>query len=102
LGNSDQWLFIPSNEQAKTLCKKQSRYRKNVEYAFVILQAKYEIMKGLARLWSQEYLKYIVDCVIILHNMGILYEQGMEELSIDDYENATRGNLDNDRDVTAF
>jgi hypothetical protein len=31
--------------------------------------------------------------------MGIYYEQGMEELSIDDYENATRANLDNNRDV---
>jgi hypothetical protein len=56
-------------------------------------------MKGPTRLWSQEDLKYIVDCVIILHNMGIYYEQGMEELSIDDYENATRANLDNNRDI---
>jgi hypothetical protein len=92
----------PQTNKQRHFVKKQSRYRKNVEYAFIILQAKYEIMKGLARLWSQEYLKYIVDCVIILHNMGILYEQGMEELNIDDYENATRENLDNDRDVTAF
>jgi hypothetical protein len=63
------------------------------------MQAKYVIMKGPDRLWSQEDLKYIVDCVIILHNMGIFYEQGMEELSIEDYENATRANLDNNRDV---
>jgi hypothetical protein len=56
-------------------------------------------MKGPARLWSQEDLKYIVDCVIILHNMDIFYEQSMEELRIEDYENATRVNLDNKRDV---
>jgi predicted hydrolase (HD superfamily) len=65
------------------------------------MQAKYAIMKGPARLWSQEDLKYIVDCVIILHNMGIFYEQGLEELSIEDYENATHANLDNNRDVPA-
>jgi ABC-type Na+ transport system ATPase subunit NatA len=56
-------------------------------------------MKGPANLWSQEDLKYIVDCVIILHNMDIFYEQSMEELRIEDYENATRANLDNKRDV---
>jgi hypothetical protein len=55
-----------------------------------------------ARLWSQEDLKYVVDSVIILHNMCIYYEQGMEELSIDDYENATHANLDNNRDVPAI
>jgi predicted hydrolase (HD superfamily) len=63
------------------------------------MQAKYAIMKGPARLWSQDDLKYIVECVIILHNMCIFYEQGKEDLRIEDYENATRGNLDNNRDV---
>jgi hypothetical protein len=33
--------------------------------------------------------------------MVIFYEQGMEELKIEDYENATRANLDNNRDVSA-
>jgi hypothetical protein len=33
-------------------------------------------------------LEYIVDCVIILHNMGIMYEQGMEELQPEDYDDA--------------
>jgi hypothetical protein len=50
-------------------------------------------------LWSQEDLKYIIDCVIILNNMGIIYEQGMEESRIEDYENATCPNLDTNRDV---
>jgi hypothetical protein len=63
------------------------------------MQAK--ICHHAAKLWSQEDLKYIVDCVIILHNMGFFYEQGLEELSIEDYENATRANLDNNRDVPA-
>jgi hypothetical protein len=67
----DQWLFIPSNEQTTTLCKKQSRYRKDVECVFGVMQAKYVIIKVPARLWSQKGLKYIVDYVIILHNMGI-------------------------------
>jgi hypothetical protein len=51
-------------------------------------------------LWSQEDLKYIIDYVIILNNMGIIYEQGME-LRIEDYKNATCANLDTNRDVPA-
>jgi hypothetical protein len=52
-------------------------------------------------LWSEVDLKYIVDCVIILHNMVILYEKDMEQLQIEDYENATRATLDTNRDVPA-
>jgi hypothetical protein len=44
-------------------------------------------------------LKYIVDCVIILHNMGIDYEKGMEELRIEDYDDATMPRLDPNRNV---
>jgi hypothetical protein len=91
----------PQTNKQRHFAKEQSMYRKDVECVFGIMQAKYAIMKGPARLWSQEDLKYIVDCVIILHNMGIFYEQGMEDLRIEDYENATRGNLDNNRDVPA-
>jgi hypothetical protein len=91
----------PQTNKQRHFTKEQSMYRKDVECVFSIMQAKYAIMKGPARLWSQEDLKYIVDCVIILHNMGIFYEQGMEDLRIEDYENATRGNLDNNIDVPA-
>lgn len=91
----------PQTNKQKCFAQQQSRYRKDVERAFGVLQAKYAIVKGPARLWSQEDLKYIVDCVIILHNMGILYEKDMEELRIEDYENATRANLDDHRDVPA-
>jgi hypothetical protein len=59
-------------------------------------------MNEPARLWSQKDLKYIIDCVIILHNMGIFYKQGMKVLRIEGYENATHANLDNNRDVPAI
>jgi hypothetical protein len=89
----------PQTNKQRHFTKEQSRYRKDVKCAFGIIQAKYAIMKGTARLWSQEDLKYIIDCVIILHNMGIFYKQDMEELRIQDYENATRANLDTNRDI---
>jgi hypothetical protein len=78
---------------------KQCEYRKDVERSFGVLQAKYAIMKGPTRQWSVEDLKYIADCVIILHNMGIMYESGMEELRIEDYDKATWPSLDPNRNV---
>ena len=70
-----------------------------MERAFGVLQAKYAIMKGPARRFSPVALKYIVDCVIILHNMGIEYEKGMEELRIEDYDDATRPTLAPNRNI---
>jgi hypothetical protein len=89
----------PQTNKQRHFTKEQSRYRKDVKCALGIIQAKCAIMKGTARLWSQEDLKYIIDCVIILHNMGIFYKQDMEELRIEDYENATHANLDTNRDI---
>jgi hypothetical protein len=91
----------PQSNKQKRFAEEQSKWRKDVERSFGKMQAKYAITKGPARLWSQEDLKYIIDCVVILNNMGIIYEQGMEELRIEDYENATRANLDTNRDVPA-
>jgi hypothetical protein len=89
----------PQTNKQKRFAAQQSRYRKDVECSFGILQAQYAIIKGPARLWSEVDLKYIVDCVIILHNMAIVYEKDMEQLWIEDYENATRATLDTNRDV---
>jgi hypothetical protein len=89
----------PQSNKQKRFAEEQSKWRKDVERSFGKMQAKYAITKGPARLWSQEDLKYIIDCVVILNNMGIIYEQGMEELRIEDYENATCANLDTNRDV---
>jgi hypothetical protein len=44
-------------------------------------------------------LKVIVDCVIILHNMDIMYEQGMEELQIEDYNDASVPTLSANRNM---
>jgi hypothetical protein len=92
---------IPSSQNNKQILftEKQQEYRKDVERAFGVLQAQYAIIKGPARLWNQIDLKYIIDCVIILHNMGISYERDMEQLGIEDYENATQPRLDPNRNV---
>ncbi|XP_061993701.1 flowering time control protein FY-like [Rosa rugosa] len=47
----------------------QEAYRKDVERAFGILQARWAIIRGPARGWSKENLQYIMMTCIILHNM---------------------------------
>jgi hypothetical protein len=89
----------PQSNKQKYFTSKQHEYRKDVERAFGVLQTKYAIIKGPTRLWNPHDLKYIVDCFVILHNMGILYERVMEELRIEDYEEATLPTLDPNRNV---
>jgi hypothetical protein len=88
-----------SNKQNR-FNEKQQEYRKDVERTFGVLQAKYAIIKGPSRMWDPGDMKYIVQCVIILHNMGIKYERGMEQLEIEDYEGASRPSLDPNRNVS--
>jgi hypothetical protein len=94
-------ISSPQTRQQKLFTQKQHEYRKDVERAFGVLQAKYAICKGPARLWSQEDLKYIMNCIVILHNMGIHYERNMNALRVEDYEGASHPRLDNNRNVPA-
>lgn len=43
-------------------------------------------------MWHPEDLKYIVDCVIILHNMVVKFERHLPQLE-GDYEAASRPNV---------
>ena len=65
-----------------------------MERAFGVLQAKYAICKGPSRLWKHEDLKYIMDCIVILHKMGIRYERTGEladlEASISAFQQAVQ------------
>jgi hypothetical protein len=92
-------ISSPQSNKHKYFTLKQAEYQKDDERTFGVLQAKYAIMKGQARKFNSVALKYVVDCVIILHNMGIDYEKGMEELRIEDYDDATRLWLDPNRNV---
>ncbi|XP_070675687.1 uncharacterized protein [Malus domestica] len=49
--------------------KRQESYTKDVERAFEILQARWAIVRGPARLWHTEDLHSIMMTCIILHNM---------------------------------
>jgi hypothetical protein len=56
----------------------QEAYRKDVERAFGVLQARYVIVCFPGRFWKHNDLSKIMSAVIILHNMTIEDEAGTE------------------------
>jgi hypothetical protein len=52
--------------------------RKDVERAFGVLQARWEIVKNPCRQWELVTITNIMHCCIILHNMIIHDEQGQD------------------------
>ncbi|XP_062014375.1 uncharacterized protein LOC133730885 [Rosa rugosa] len=65
--------------QTQHLTRMQEAYRKDVERAFGILQARWAIIRGPVRGWSKENLQYIMMTCIILHNMIVEDEHDEDE-----------------------
>lgn len=57
----------------------QEACRKDVEKAFGVLQARFNIVRVPTRGWSDEVLYYIMKTCIILHNMIIEDEHNIPE-----------------------
>ncbi|XP_004292560.1 PREDICTED: uncharacterized protein LOC101300695 [Fragaria vesca subsp. vesca] len=64
-----QAIKNPRTLQTKHFTRMQEAYRKDVERAFGIFQARWAIIRGPARGWSTENLQFIMMTCIILHNM---------------------------------
>jgi hypothetical protein len=64
-----QAIRNPRSPPEEHFTKMQESYRKDVERAFGILQARFAIIRGPARGWSKEKLHCIMMTCIILHNM---------------------------------
>ncbi|XP_024190676.1 phosphoserine aminotransferase 2, chloroplastic-like [Rosa chinensis] len=75
-----QFIRQPENEQEEYFFTKQEAYRKYVENAFGILQARFAIVRQPARGWDKDSLSTIMLPCIILHNMIVEDER-------DDYYN---------------
>ena len=61
----------PLGPKRKLFAKAQEAYRKDVERAFGVLQARFAIVRGLARFFYHETLQDIMKACIILYNMII-------------------------------
>ncbi|XP_024177996.1 uncharacterized protein LOC112183911 [Rosa chinensis] len=68
-GSFVQAIRNPRSPHTQHFTRMQEAYRKDVERAFGILQARWAIIGGPARGWSKENLQYIMMTCIILHNM---------------------------------
>jgi hypothetical protein len=71
-----QPIHEPQGEKKEHYTKMQSGARKDVERAFGVLQARWEIVKNPYRQWELDTMNNIILCCIILHNMIIEDEQG--------------------------
>jgi hypothetical protein len=84
----------PQGNKKKHFAELQEGYRKDVERAFGVLQARFAIVRGPARFWIEEDLKNIMMACIIMHNM-IIEDERNDNRNLDslskDYDNASKG-----------
>ena len=76
-----QAIRSPRSPPEEHFTKMQESYRKDVERAFGILQARFAIIRGPARGWSKENLQFIMMTCIILNNMIVEDEHDEMQLS---------------------
>lgn len=76
---------VTAKQQLFTL--KQAAYRKDVERAFGVLQAKFAVIRYPARLHHTSSLKATMKCAVIIHNMAVEDERGLPRPHIQDFEN---------------
>ncbi|CAL8995543.1 unnamed protein product, partial [Prunus brigantina] len=81
----------PRSQKEKIFAAHQEGYRKDVERCFGILQARWAIIRGAARLFDEEVLRSIMMTCIILHNMIVEdeYDYDVEEVYEPDPMNTT-------------
>ncbi|WVZ48918.1 hypothetical protein U9M48_000309 [Paspalum notatum var. saurae] len=73
----------PQLQKHKVYVKQQEGARKDVERAFGVLQARFNIVRRPARSWSMKVLRNIMKACVILHNMIVEDEGEMVEQPID-------------------
>ncbi|XP_028065216.1 uncharacterized protein LOC114268283 [Camellia sinensis] len=76
----------PQGNKKKHFAMAQKAFRKDVEPAFGVLQARFAIVRGLARSWNLESIKVVMKSCIILHNMIIEDERDDNEAQDIDFE----------------
>jgi hypothetical protein len=69
---------MPVSNKQKVFSERQESCRNDVERAFGVLQAKWKILHRLARLWNPKVLNSIIRASVILHNMVVKDEHGVQ------------------------
>ncbi|KAM6553080.1 hypothetical protein CsatB_013842 [Cannabis sativa] len=72
-----QTIHDPRGPKKKLFAMKQEACRKDVERAFGVLQSRFAIITGPARLWNKTVLHDIMTSCIIMHNMIIEDERDL-------------------------
>jgi hypothetical protein len=67
----------PLTKKDSTFTKAQEAARKDIERAFDVLQARFTIVRGPACCWDKKNLVNIMKCCVILHNMILEDERGL-------------------------
>jgi hypothetical protein len=68
---------VPLTRKEANFTKAQEKARKDIERAFGVLQARFAIVRGPARFWDKKTLENIMKCCVILHNMILEDERGL-------------------------
>ena len=79
-------IRLPQSEPDKLFAKYQEGYRKDIERAFGILQARFKIIREQARMWEISDLAIIMRSCIILHNMIVEDERDTYAQNWTDYD----------------
>ena len=75
----------PRGNKQSQFATMQEAARKDVERAFVVLQARWGIVQSGAMMWKSETLWQLMTCFIILHNM-IVEDEGDGVAQTHDFE----------------
>ncbi|CAL2240387.1 unnamed protein product [Prunus armeniaca] len=75
-------ILNPQSEKERSFVSFQEGYRKDVERCFGILQARWAISRGAARMLDEEVLQSIMMTCIILHNMIVEDEYDYDALEV--------------------
>ncbi|KAK3193835.1 hypothetical protein Dsin_025145 [Dipteronia sinensis] len=97
-----QTISQPTSIKEKLFAERQEAVRKDVERAFGVLQSRWHIVKGPARMWNAKDLGKIMKTCIILHNMIIEseYHQGINPESWEPHADEMVDQVDIEHDYT--
>ena len=86
-----QAFRVPNTEKEIYFTRKQESFRKDIERAFGVLQARFQIIRNPARFHDKNVLSQIMYTCIILHNMIVESERGGYKCQKNNYPDMFEG-----------